>query len=89
MIDQKSSPVWEKGEIIKSLPDAVAKSMKSFIKNYEGFSEYLPDDILESTVDKNKEDQELSGELCVECGEILFAEGCCFVCKSCGFSKCG
>lgn len=88
--NQKSNPVWEHGRSVKSVPDAVAKVVEDYISNYEGFSDFIPD---EFTAEEVKEDDipmsELSGELCPECGEVLYIEGGCDVCKSCGYGSCG
>jgi ribonucleoside-diphosphate reductase alpha chain len=35
------------------------------------------------------ESTEFSGGLCLECGESLYTESGCEVCKSCGYSSCG
>lgn len=85
--DQKSNPVWEKGETILSLPHAIYKAILMYKNLYEGFSEYLPDDIIEA-VSKEVEKIELSGDFCPECGENLYMEGGCNSCKSCGYSRC-
>ncbi len=89
-IRQKSNPVWEHGRSIKSVPDAVAKCMQEFIKRWEGFSEFLEDYIDEDSKEKKHDEElKLSGDLCAHCGELLYMEGKCEICKSCGFSTCG
>lgn len=85
--NQKSSPIWESGGTVKSLPDAIAKAIEFYRKNYEGFSEYLPDEVTEA-IREEKITNEPSGELCPECGENIYMEGGCDVCKSCGHSTC-
>ncbi len=88
--NQKSTPVWDyaTSQSIKSVPDAVAKIIEDYIKNYEGFSEYIEAPLLQiAKVDNSV--GELSGELCPECGEILVRESGCMNCKSCGYALCG
>ena len=87
---QKSNPIWEHGRSIKSVPDAMAKCMQEYIDHWEGFSFYLEDYIGEdSKKEKHDDNSEFSGDLCTNCGEPLYMEGKCEVCKSCGFSTCG
>jgi len=85
--DQKSNPIWEKGELILSLPHAIYKAILMYKNLYEGYSEYLPDDIIEAA-NKSIEKNERSGDFCPECGENLFMESGCNICKGCGYSKC-
>jgi len=91
--DQKSSPVWEHGRSVKSVPDAIAKVIEDYIENYEGLSEYLPEDTIEydgKKVESIVDDEgSMSGDLCSYCGEPLYIQGHCEVCRSCGNSTCG
>lgn len=87
LIDQKSSPIFSEGETIKSVPDAVAKALKLYRDNIEGFSEYLPSDI--SSVNADDIHDKYSGDMCPECGENMRMEGGCCLCSNCGYSKCG
>ena len=89
---QKSTPIWAGGELINSVPDAVGKLLEDFVKNYEGFSEYLDKDRKTSAEHQKSVVQsavEPSGEFCPECGESLYMESGCSNCKSCGYSRCG
>jgi ribonucleoside-diphosphate reductase alpha chain len=87
---QKSTPVWEHGRSVKSVPDAVAKCMYEYIEHWEGFSEFIEEYRTEESTEK-KEDRalELSGDLCPECGEVLYMESGCDICKNCSYSTCG
>jgi len=85
---QKSSPVWADGEMVNSVPDAVAKKLEDYIKNYEGFSEFV-DKTRAPVVAEAHTSSAISGELCPDCGENLYMESGCNICKSCGFSRCG
>lgn len=88
---RSSSVVWDNGRSIKSIPDAVAKCLQEYVKNYENFSQYIEEPLLTSNEDpvKVEEHGEISGELCPECGEtMLMRESGCVVCKNCGNSRC-
>jgi len=92
--NQKSSPVWDKGKSIKSVPDAVSRILEDYVENFEGFSEclleYQQDTSSKKTqpIEKSNSKSELSGEICPECGEMLYMESGCCHCKSCGYSMC-
>jgi ribonucleoside-diphosphate reductase alpha chain len=93
---QKSSPVYDHGKWVLSVPDAVGQAMEEYHKNYAGFSEFIEDPLDDTAKPESTEkhddviSNEPSGELCVECGEnMLVRESGCLVCKSCGFEKCG
>lgn len=85
---QKSSPVWADGELINSVPDAVARKLEHFIQNFEGFSEFI-DKTNKCAIIEDADKGSPSGELCPECGEVLYMESGCNICKSCGHSRCG
>lgn len=92
--NQKSSPIWDyiSNQSIKSVPDAIAKILEDYLENYEGFSEYIDKSLkTKANVIENHdpEKEEISGEICPECGEMLVREGGCISCKSCGYSACG
>ena len=89
--EHKSNPVWEGGRSIKSVPDAVAKCMKEYVDNWEGFSDFFEDQTVVQKLEKTPsyEAHNFSGDICSECGELMFREGGCEVCKNCGNSRCG
>ena len=88
LINQKSSPIFSNGKVIKSAPDAVAQVIMRYLREYEGFSQYIDTDEL-GVLSLKSSSTGLSGELCPECGEVLYQEGGCDICKNCGHSKCG
>jgi len=88
----KSNPIFDNGRSVKSVPDAVAYVLQQFKDNYEGFSEFLErDETYEDRPKRSKQTipPEISGELCPECGEVLYQASGCTECASCGYSKCG
>jgi len=86
----KSNPIFDNGVSIKSVPDAVALVMQRYRDNYEGFSEFIDKHGDESAEEpkKSKTKPEISGELCPECGEVLYMASGCAECN-CGYSRCG
>lgn len=95
-----SNPIWQHGELILSCPDAVAKVIDRYINRASTLPldfkapQTIADDQIENNVDKsihvsvNEADQGLS-EGCPECGGKIEYESGCYICYSCGYSKCG
>lgn len=68
-----SSPVFGNGELIKSIPDAIARVLKKHFSNGRKNSH---------------KDIDISLEVCPDCGAKLeYREGC-ILCRECGYSKC-
>ena len=84
----KSNPIFDSGRSVKSVPDAVALVMQEYKAKFEGFSEFIETEQRIVTV-PTKPVGEISGELCPECGEVLYMASGCTECASCGFSQCG
>ena len=84
-------PAWNEGELIRSVPDAIANVLE---KIYEPKKESTLSiaDLTETTLVSENEDSKISnilqGETCPECPEILAFEEGCQKCYSCGYSKC-
>jgi ribonucleoside-diphosphate reductase alpha chain len=91
LTDHKSNPIIDHGKIIKSVPDAVAKVVREFREKIEGFSEFLEEsDSVPSIYDEQTDfEGEISGELCPDCGEVMYTISNCNECRSCGYSQCG
>jgi ribonucleoside-diphosphate reductase alpha chain len=75
------NPGWEKGGMILSCSDAIAKAMERYL--------------LEEKTPVGKKVARMIGSFekiagfCPECGGLLEHESGCAVCRGCGFSKCG
>ncbi len=85
-------PAWNEGELIRSVPDAIANVLE---KIYEPKKEPSPLSITElndnTLISENKDSDitnVLKGETCPECPSILAFEEGCQKCYSCGYSKC-
>jgi len=76
------SIAWEGGKAILSCADAIASVLEKHIKSSSGGS---------SETVTNPEDQSLTRNVagqCPECGSLLAYQEGCFVCRSCGYTKC-
>lgn len=71
------SPAWEKGGMVLSCSDAIAKTLEKYLEEFKGMS--FP-----------REKRAVDGGMmaCPDCGGTLEPESGCLVCRSCGFSKC-
>ena len=85
-------PAWNEGELIRSVPDAIANVLE---KIYEPKKEPSPLSITElndnTLISENKDSEitnVLKGETCPECQSTLAFEEGCQKCYSCGYSKC-
>jgi ribonucleoside-diphosphate reductase alpha chain len=85
----KSNPIFDRGRSIKSVPDAVAVVLQEYMNNYLGFSEFIENCAEKAVHTTTTATSELSGELCPDCGELLYMLNGCNSCQSCGYSKCG
>ncbi|MCK5832685.1 vitamin B12-dependent ribonucleotide reductase [bacterium] len=96
------TPVWDRGEMIKSCPDAIAKSMRWYAEARKRADSGVADEskadkskanivdtIKFRPVDTNSDNDGDMGTICPDCGARLFYEEGCQKCHSCGFSKCG
>ena len=76
-----SSPVFSGGRVIMSVPDAIAKVLRShFVAKEEAGDKANP---------ATKASADLVLEQCPDCGSRALAfESGCVTCRGCGFSKC-
>jgi len=80
------NPGWEKGGMILSCSDAIAKAMERYL------DERAVEEGLKGVTRKKKKIPaviERSAGVCPDCGSLMEHEGGCAVCRECGFSKCG
>ena len=70
------SIAWEDGKSVLSCADAIASVLEKHTTGYEGKPK------LEDYGAKN-----LAGQ-CPDCGSLLVYQEGCFICKSCGYTKC-
>jgi ribonucleoside-diphosphate reductase alpha chain len=68
-----SSPVFQEGGLIMSIPDAIAKVLNKHFGDGKNFKNSFKDEYL---------------EICPDCGEKLDHESGCVICRACGYSKC-
>jgi ribonucleoside-diphosphate reductase alpha chain len=93
-----ANPVWQNGELILSCPDAIAKAIDRYInrantlkldfKPTAGADQKLLIDAPPVVHSNHSEADYVLNDVCPECsGKIEYESGC-FVCHSCGYSKC-
>jgi len=77
------SIAWEKGKSILSCADAIASVLEKHISG-----EVAPPQIEEhAPPDNNHPPKNLAGQ-CPDCGNLLVYQEGCFICPSCGYTKC-
>jgi ribonucleoside-diphosphate reductase alpha chain len=76
------NPGWEKGGMILSCSDAIAKAMERYL-----LEKKTP--VGQKAAKKSRGYGENAAGFCPDCGGSLDHEGGCAVCRECGFSKCG
>ncbi len=96
-------PTWTKEGPILSLADAIAKTIEKHLKKDQpaldlgyanGHKKIIePAPVIDQQPNTGPEKKESLADFgfapeCPECGGVLEHEGGCFVCRSCGYSKC-
>ncbi len=87
------SPMWQKGELILSCPDAIGRAIESYIHRKNGAPEKVKEQMKEQDTTfiatAQKHNKEAGGlDSCPDCGSSLAYEEGCLKCYSCGYSKC-
>ncbi len=98
------TPVWFEGELIRSIPDAIARVIEKYLKEREqkqgelplGPIETVPISVLEKPPDASAPFEIRikyangfdTKALCPDCNSPLAFEEGCIICHSCGYSKC-
>ena len=87
-----SRPVMqESGEVVFSVPDAIAKAMAEYLKGGEQLKLIDNHNVKLLTVKqpKNSQDNEHDElDICPMCGGVLIFTGGCYICQDCGYTKC-
>ncbi len=76
------SIAWEGGKAILSCADAIASVLEKHIKNSPGGTSKAADNPEDFGLVRN-----VAGQ-CPECGSLLAYQEGCFICRSCGYTKC-
>lgn len=83
-----SRPIWQDGEQILSVPDAIGRALSRYLTvTDEQIHIKIPGDVKTSELPDNGGIAAFSA--CPDCGSPVEFESGCVVCRSCGFSKCG
>lgn len=76
------NPGWEKGGMILSCSDAIAKALERYLLEHKTPAGKKVELMSTGYIDK------VAG-FCPDCGGVMEHESGCAVCRECGFSKCG
>jgi ribonucleoside-diphosphate reductase alpha chain len=81
--------IQEDGEIVFSVPDAIAKALAEFLRGGEQLKlieNHGPLRLLPPREPKEEGKREL--DLCPMCGGVLLFTGGCYLCQDCGYTRC-
>jgi ribonucleoside-diphosphate reductase alpha chain len=83
-----SRPVWNEGQLVKSVPDGIGQIL---LKQFGPETSEANGTKAEKKPKPNENPPEeiLAGPECPECGAGMELEGGCAVCRTCGYSHCG
>jgi len=87
-------PVWQEGERVLSVPDAIGKAINKYLAMKSGTSEeqkplFTISDSKKNVSNENVQDSWGYGNpTCPECGSPLIVSEGCMTCPVCGWSKC-
>ncbi len=84
------SPVWEKGELILSTPDAIGRALERYLHRRDGSDMPHPLQVGSeaSAAGPGGVSAPTTLATCPECGSTVSHEASCLTCKHCGWSKC-
>ncbi|MFC1733847.1 vitamin B12-dependent ribonucleotide reductase [candidate division KSB1 bacterium] len=85
-----SRPIWQDGEQILSVPDAIGKALSRYLeKNGDQIPLMFADELnTPPSLTFNEHDSGVQYITCPDCGSPVEHEGGCILCRSCGYSKC-
>lgn len=80
------SSIWFNGIQIFSIPDGIAKAIELAVKNIDISNQ---NETLHGVLNNNDNLENNKATVCPECHQktLIFENGC-FICKSCGYTKC-
>jgi len=81
------SPLWDKGNLILSCPDAIAKAIEKYLQNGSSLKKKV--NIKDDKINNNSSSTKNLAGTCPECGNVLEYVEDCVLCRFCGYSKCG
>ncbi len=92
---KSSTPIrQEDGNVVFSVPDAIAKSLERYLQGGEqlellpGSSSLAKVPIVLGSAKEEKKASSSEADICPECGGVLIYQEGCYVCRDCGYSKC-
>ncbi len=88
LIGISSRPIWQDGEQILSVPDAIGKVLSKVVKKANKHGQ-MNLTFADAHTTAEEETAELHYITCPDCGSSVQFESGCVVCHNCGFSKCG
>ena len=81
------SIAWEDGKAVLSCADAIASVLEKYINSDAPASHNADSNVVKETRSDYVAARNIAGQ-CPECGSLLAYQEGCFVCHSCGYTKC-
>ena len=85
------SPLWDKGNMVLSCPDAIAKAIERHLSNGSKHKKHIEEGVNGApsrVIPPASKTKDLAG-ICPDCENVLEYVEDCVLCRSCGYSKCG
>ena len=84
-----SRPVWNKGTLVKSVPDGIGQILLTQFGKKKDEKKSETFQVMDLQPSGQHATAGVTGPECPECGCTMEAEGGCAVCHTCGYSHCG
>ena len=85
-----SRPVWNEGNLIKSVPDGIGQILLNEFGQKKAENKTISKKSVIKPVSDDSDDAVIISDLeCPECGSHMETESGCNICRNCGFSHCG